>query len=132
MKCPTCQTESAHIRIDNTGIHCHKCGGFSETGGASTDKILTRNAPRITEQQEQFEQDMITPYVVDKSTNKVAVNEDFIALYPDSAAKTYTQEELKSVGQEGLKPVTDIDDGKNIEFSGSEKQAIGDIVKSEK
>lgn len=132
MKCPTCQTESAHIRIDNTGIHCHKCGGWGETSGTPTDKILTRNAPRITEQQEQFEQDMITPYIVDKSTSKVVVNEDFIDLYPEQAAQTYTASELKSVGQEGLKPTTDIDDGKNIEFSGSEKQAIGDIVKSEK
>lgn len=128
MICPTCQTESAHIRVDNNGIHCHECGDYSESGGTPTDKILTRNATRISEQQEEYEGDMITPYVVDKSTSKVVVNEDFIALYPNQAAETYTPEELRSVGQEGLKPNVDIDDGQGIEFSGEESKGIKDII----
>ncbi len=130
MRCPTCSKESTHIRISTNGsVGCHNCLGFSETGGSPTDKILTRNATRIVEQAIQYEADMITPYVVDKSTNKVTVNEDFIALYPDQAAQTYSQDELKSVGQEGLRPTVDVDDGKGIEFSGDTEKAFGDIVK---
>lgn len=127
MKCPTCKTESAHIRIDKSGVHCHACGGFGETSGA-TDKILTRNATRIVEQQVQYEGDMITPYKVDKSTNQVVVNEDFIDLYPNQAAQTYSDAELKSVGQEGLKTSISVDDGKGIEFAGDEQEAIKEIV----
>lgn len=109
-------------------MNCHNCGGFSESGGSGTDKILTRNASRITEQHLQFEGDMITPYIVDKSTNKAVVNEEFINLYPEQAAQTYSQDELKSVGQTDLTPVVNEDDGKGIEFSGDEIAAIDDIV----
>lgn len=131
MKCPTCNKSSSHIRINTDGsIGCHHCLGFSETGGSKTDKILTRNATRITEQQEQHEADMITPYIVDKSTNQVVVNEDFIELYPNQAAETYSKEELRSVGQEGLKSAVLPDEGQGIEFSGSEEESIGAIVQS--
>lgn len=130
MLCPTCSNESSHIRINPNGaIGCHMCMGFSETGGSPTDKILTRNAPRIVEQQVQYEADMITPYVVDKSTNQVVVNEDFIDLYPEQAAQTFSREELKQVGQEWLESTPDTDDGQAIEFTGDEKQAIDAIVK---
>lgn len=129
MTCPTCQKDSSHIRINVDGtMGCHNCMGFSETGGTKTDKILTRNATRITEQQIQHEGDMITPYVVDKSTNQVVPNEDFVALYPNQAAQTYSKDELKSIGQEGLTPEIDIDDGQGIEFVGDEKEAIHEIV----
>lgn len=131
MRCPTCSEDSSHIRVKADGsVGCHHCLGFSETGGSPTDKILTRNADRITEQQIQHEADMQPPYVVDKSTNQVVVNEDFIALYPAQAAQTYTAEELKSVGQEGLTTAVAADDGKGIEYTGDEKQAISDIISS--
>lgn len=129
MRCPTCSKNSSHIRVNADGsIGCHNCLGFSETGGTPTDKILTRNATRVVEQQEQYEQDMITPYVVGKSTNKVVVNEDFIDLYPNQAAQTYSPDELKSVGQIGLKPSESKDDGEAVEFKGDEKSAIKEIV----
>lgn len=129
MKCPTCTKDSSHIRITPGGaIGCHNCMGFSETGGTKTDKILTRNATRITEQQVQYEGDMITPYVVDKSTNQVVVNEDFIDMYPEQAAQTYSPDELRSVGQPDLKPTVEVDDGQGIEFSGSEQETIKEIV----
>lgn len=129
MICPTCQAESSHIRIETNGsMGCSNCLGFSETGGSSTDKILTRNAPRITEQALQYEQDLITPYVVDKSTNQAVVNEEFINLYPDQAAQTYTPEELKSVGQPDLKPTSGVDNGKGIEFTGDESESIGEVI----
>lgn len=131
MTCPSCSKPSSHIRINTDGsIGCHHCLGFSESGGSKTDKILTRNATRITEQREQFEADMITPYVVDKSTNQVVINEDFIELYPNQAAETFSPEELRSVGQEGLKASVEVDNGQGIEFSGSEEEAIGAIVES--
>lgn len=129
MRCPTCKTNSSHVHVGTDGsITCHKCGGFSESGGSSTDKILTRNSTRVTEQQMQYEQDLITPYVVDKSTNKAVVNEEFINLYPEQAAQTYTKVELKSVGQPDLKPQTEVDDGRGIEFTGDESESIGEII----
>lgn len=129
MQCPTCSSESTHIHVNTKGtISCHKCGGFSESGGSNTDKILTRNATRITEQQLQYEQDLITPYVVDKSTNQAVVNEEFINLYPEQAAQTYTQEELKSVGQPDLKPIANDDTGKGIEFKGDDTEAIKEVL----
>lgn len=128
MICPTCSHESTHIRIDSRGTGCHNCRGFSESGGSRTDKILTRNADRITTEQVQYEGDMITPYIVDKTTNRAVVNEEFINLYPDKAASTYTADELKSVGQPDLKSSVNDDDGEGIEFIGDEKEAIDDIV----
>lgn len=130
MICPTCSQESTHIRIDDKGIGCHNCRAFSESGGSRTDKILTRNASRVTDEQIQYEGDLITPYVVDKTTNRAVVNEEFINLYPEQAAQTYTASELKSVGQPDLQPSVELDDGKGIEFNGDESQAIGAIVKS--
>jgi len=73
---------------------------------------------------------MITPYIVDKSTNRAVVNEEFINLYPDKAAEMYTADELKSVGQPDLKPAVNDDDGKGVEFAGSEEEAISGIVES--
>lgn len=130
MICPTCSNESTHIRIDNHGVGCHNCRNFSESGGTKTDKILTRNADRVTTEQLQYEGDMITPYIVDKTTNKAIVNEAFINLYPAQAASTYTHAELKSVGQQDLKPVVNDDKGEGIEFNGIESDAIHDIVAS--
>jgi hypothetical protein len=130
MICPTCNYDSSRIRVSATGaITCHNCGGFSESGGTKTDKILTRNATRITEDQLQHEGDMITPYVVDKSTNQVVVNEEFINLYPTQAAQTYTPEELQSVGQGNLKP-PEPEDTSDIQFNGDEEQAIDAIIQS--
>lgn len=128
MTCPTCKHESSHIRIDSRGVGCHDCRGFSESGGSLTDKVLTRNSDRVLEQQVQFEGDMQTPYVVDKSTNQVIVNEEFINLYPEQAAQTYTAEELKSVGQPDLKPSQQEYDKTGVEFSGSEEQAVTEIM----
>lgn len=129
MICPTCHHESAHIRVQSNGtIGCHHCLGFSESGGSRTDKILTRNAARITDEQVQYEGDLITPYIVDKSTNKAIVNEEFINLYPNQAAETYTPAELKSVGQPDLKPAQNDDMGVGIEFSGDESEAIKEVV----
>lgn len=130
MLCPTCSKESTHIRIDSRGMGCHNCRGFSESGGSKTDKILTRNSARITTEQVQYEGDLITPYIVDKSTSKAVVNEEFINLYPDKAAETYTADELKSVGQPDLKPSVNDDDGKSVEFKGSEDEAISDILEA--
>lgn len=111
---------------------CHACLGFSESGGSSTDKALTRNANRITEQQMQYEQDMITPYIVDKSTNQAVVNEEFINLYPSQSAGTFSDEELKSVGQSDLKQAfkSNNKEPENIEYSGDEKQGITDIIEA--
>lgn len=130
MICPTCQHETTHIRIDSHGIGCHNCRGFSESGGTSTDKILTRNSHRVTEEQMQYEGDIITPYIVDKNTNKPIVNEEFINLYPEQAAGTYTQQELKSVGQSDLKQSVAEEDDKGIEFTGDEEDAIGGILQA--
>jgi hypothetical protein len=130
MICPSCRRESSHIRIEQWRIGCHNCMGFSETGGSRTDKILTRNASRVTDEQIQYEGDLITPYIVDKTTNQAVVNEAFIDLYPDQAAQTYTAEELKSIGQSDLKPPEDTDTGQGIEFTGDESEAISDIVNS--
>lgn len=128
MICPTCNTESTHIRIDSHGTGCHNCRGFSESGGSQTDKILTRNAERITTEHIQYEGDIITPYVVDKNTNKAVVNEEFINLYPEQAAQTYSQDELKSIGQPDLRPREVADDTQGIEFSGSEETAVKEIM----
>lgn len=117
------------INISKSGrITCYSCGNFSESGGSRTDKILTRNASRITDEQVQYEGDTLTPYIVDKSTNQAVVNEEFINLYPDQAAQTYTADELKSVGQQDLKSVEVTDMNEGIEFNGDSEQAIGDIV----
>lgn len=130
MICPSCKAESSHIRIDSQGVGCHNCKGFSESGGSSTDKILTRNASRITDEQLQYEGDTITPYVVDKSTSKAIVNEEFINLYPDPAAQTYSKQELASVGQPDLQPPEITDDKQGVEFVGDEAEAIRDIIEA--
>lgn len=129
MLCPNCNTNSGHIKLVGDSIRCHACGEFSETGGTSIDKILTRNSTRVSLQQHEYEQDMITPYVIDKSTNQVIVNQDFVDLYPEQSAQTFTQEELKSSGNETLKVTVEQDD-KGVEFKGDEKKAIGDIIES--
>lgn len=128
MICPTCNTESHHIKVLADRTACHNCGGFSETGGSKTDKILTYNADRITEQQIQNEGDMIPPYTVDKSTSQVIVNQDFIDKYPNQAAQTFSQEELKASGNENLKPPENDDDGSGVEFKGSQEEAMQEIV----
>lgn len=131
MICPTCNTESHHIKVIGDRTVCHNCGGFSETGGSRTDRILTYNADRITEQQVQHEGDMITPYIVDKSTNQAVVNQDFIDKYPDQAAVTYSQEELKASGNEDLKPPENDDNGSGIEFNGSQEEATKEIINND-
>lgn len=129
MICPSCNTDSMRINISKSGnITCHNCGSFSESGGSSTDKLLTRNASRITDEQVQYEGDTITPYVVDKNTNQAVVNEEFINLYPEQAAQTYTKSELASVGQPDLQPTIETDTKEGIEFSGDASEAIRDIV----
>lgn len=131
MICPTCQHGSSHIRITSSGqLGCHNCMGFSESGGSRTDKILTRNASRITDEQIQYEGDTITPYVVNKNTNQAMVNEEFINLYPDQAARTYSQAELASAGQPDLKPAETEQSTEGVEFSGDEADAIRDIVEA--
>lgn len=128
MICPTCSAESQHIKVIGDRTGCHNCMGFSETGGPKTDKILTYSADRITEQQIQNEGDLIPPYLVDKSTNQVTVNQDFIDKYPNQAANTFSQEELKATGNEELKPPENDDDGSGIEFNGSQEEAIKEIT----
>jgi hypothetical protein len=128
MTCPTCSNETSHIRVEQGIVGCHACMGFSETGGSSTDKILTRSSERVLEQQVQNEGDMITPYVVDRSTNQAVINQDFIDMYPNQAANTFSQEELRSSGNENLTPVQDDSMDEDVEFRGDEKQAIKEIV----
>lgn len=131
MICLSCSTDSMRINISKSGnITCHNCGSFSESGGSSTDKLLTRNASRITDEQVQYEGDTITPYVVDKNTNQAVVNEEFINLYPEQAAQTYNKSELASVGQPDLKPAEVEQDNSGVEFVGDAETAIGDIVGS--
>lgn len=131
MICPTCNTESHHIKVIGDRTGCHNCMGFSETGGSKTDKILTYTADRVTEQQIQHEGDMITPYIVDKSTNQAIVNQDFVDKYPDQAAVTFSQEELKASGNENLKPPESDDNGSGIEFNGSQEEAMEGVIKDE-
>lgn len=130
MICPTCNTGSHHIKVlgDRTG--CHNCMGFSETGGPKTDKILTYTADRITEQQVQHEGDLIPPYIFDKSTNQAIVNQDFIDKYPDQAAVTFSQDELKASGNENLKPSENDDNGEGIQFNGSQEEAMREVIES--
>lgn len=129
MLCPTCSKDSTHIHITAYGsIGCSNCMGFSETGGSQTDKILTRNSNRITDQQIQYEQDLITPYIIDKSTNKPIVNQDFVDLYPTQAAGTFSPEELKASGNETLQTVIETDTKEDIQFSGDEEEAISGIL----
>lgn len=131
MTCPTCSHETSHVRVERGIVGCHSCMGFSETGGSSTDKILTRSSERVLEQQVQNEGDMITPYVVDRSTNQAVINQDFIDMYPNQAANTFTQEELRSSGNENLTPVQDDSMDEDVEFRGDEKQAIKEIINEE-
>lgn len=128
MKCPTCQTETAHIRLDVDGtLTCHSCGKFSQTGGSKTDKILTRASNRVTEQQIQHEGDMIPPYTVDKNTKEVIPNEAFMEMYPHQSAETYTKEELANAGFTPP-PTENTDKGEGIEFKGDTKQGISDVI----
>ncbi len=126
MICPTCQTDSTHIKIIRNRVGCHKCMGFSET--SKTDKVLTYVADRITEQQVQYEGDMITPYVVDKSTNNVIVNESFVDAYPEQSTGIFTREELGKAGYEELKPPANDDNGEGITFSGDQEESIREIL----
>lgn len=129
MKCPSCSEESSRIRVETDGtIGCHNCLGISETGGPKTDKILTRNSDRVTEQQIQNEGDMITPYVIDKNTKQVIPNEEFARRYPNQAAETFTEKEREDLGV--APAIVDTDDGKGIKFEGNEEEAIEEVVKS--
>lgn len=127
MICPTCQTDSSHIKVIGNRTGCHSCLGFAETGG-KTDKILTYNADRITEQHIQNEGDLISPYTIDKSTNQVIVNESFIDKYPDQAATIFKEEELQAAGYGELKPQENDDTGEGIEFVGDESDAIEEVI----
>lgn len=138
MICPTCNHETSHIKILPSGREvCHNCGGFSESGGVKTDKILTRNADRVREQQLQHEGDMITPYVWDEATKKVVLNQDFVELYPVQAADTFTEQELRAAGHGKLIDElkhgewTEQSDDPDVEFKGDEREAIKEIVNGE-
>jgi len=130
MTCPTCNAETAHIKVEVDGsVTCHECGGFSESGGSKTDKVLTRNASRVTEQQLQHEADMIPPYKLDENTRQVVPNEDFMELYPNQAAETFTEEELSDAGYAGLKKRTVKNGDKGIKFKGHARDGIKEIIK---
>lgn len=99
---------------------------FSETSG-KTDKLLTRASERVLDQQIQHEGDMITPWTVDKSTNKVEVNQDFIDKYPEQAAGIFSEQELKQSGNDTLKP-QDHSDDEGVTHSGDQEQAIKEMI----
>jgi hypothetical protein len=129
--CPNCKHQTSHLKIlPNGNTICHNCGGYAESGGVRTDKILTRNSDRVRDQQHQHEGDMITPYVWDKATDKAVVNHDFVELYPEQAAVTFTKDELKAAGHGRLlERVKEADpDTSDVEFSGDEKQAIKGVI----
>lgn len=127
MTCPGCQGESSHIKVIGNNIVCHNCGGYSESGGVSTDRILTRNSDRLSEQRVQHEADMITPYVVDKDTNQPIVNQDFIDQYPEQSKDTFSKEELKQSGNQDLVKQEQPEDD-DVEYSGNEDEAIEEII----
>lgn len=110
-------------------MSCHSCGGFSQTGGSKTDKVLTRNASRVTEQQVQYEGDMIPPYKIDKNTKQVVPNEDFMEMYPDQSADTFSKNELQRAGYSGIKKRATKNNDKDVKFRGSAENAIKKIVK---
>jgi len=72
---------------------------------------------------------MIPPYVFDKATKQVKVNDDFVELYPNQAAETFTKAELKEAGHTNLTKQTEKDDGEPIQFKGEAKNAIQEIVR---
>lgn len=130
MICPTCKKDSARIQVIGGRVGCSNCFGTSESGGSRTDKILTYNADRITEQQVQNEGDIITPYIVDKNTHQAIVNDDFVQKYPTQALGIFSRDELDSSGFTDLQ-ASEEDDGAEVEFSGDQKESIGKIVNNE-
>jgi hypothetical protein len=76
---------------------------MSVTGGAKVDGSITRNSFRVREQQKQMQEDMQPAYVYDKTTRKVVPNKQFIQSFPNEVDKTFTTNELKSVGVTKLK-----------------------------
>lgn len=102
MICQTCSFNSSRIKVIDGVDVCINCG-LQETGGVKVDGSITRNSFRVREQQKQFEGDMTPPYMYDKTKRKPVPNEKFIKLFPGQAEKTFTSQELKSVGVTKLK-----------------------------
>ena len=134
MICPRCSTDSKHLKFVNDMLLCHSCGNFGESGGTRVDKILTRNAQRITEEQSKHEGDMITPYVFDKNEKKVVPNADFIERYPEQATETFTDDELITSGYVQVKEFVEEQKRQttatepDVTFSGDETKGMGDII----
>lgn len=130
MICPTCKHQTTHLKILPDGREiCHNCGGFAESGGVKTDKILTRNSSRLDEQRQQHEGDMILPYTFNKATKQVEVNHDFVELYPNQAAQTFTADELQAAGHSRLLEATaEPEPDSSVESKGNAEEAIKEIV----
>lgn len=99
MTCNTCHfTSASRIKVINGIDYCNNCTSMTVTGGSKVDGAITRNSQRIREQQKQFAADFIPPYTYDKAKHKGVVNKEFVNAYPEQAAKTFTSQELQSVG----------------------------------
>jgi hypothetical protein len=128
--CPTCNHTTSHLKILPDGRECcSNCGGFSETGGVKTDKILTRQSDRVRQEQQQHEGDMLPPYLFNKATGNVEVNHDFVELYPNQAAQTFSKDELVKAGHSHLLERAPASESEDIEFNGNAEEAIKEIVK---
>lgn len=106
MTCRNCNKQARRIKVIDGIDHCAECSYMQETGGSKVDGSITRNSFRVREQQKQYAGDIQPPYIYDKATRKPKPNPDFIRLYTDRVDKTYTADELKSVGITKLKGKT--------------------------
>lgn len=98
MKCRNCNRSGSRIVVVDGEDNCTRCSGIGETGGTKVDGLITRGATRIREQQRAYEKDFTPPHVYDKAKKKVVPNTAFIQAFPTQASKTFTSDEMKSVG----------------------------------
>lgn len=103
MLCRSCSHNSRRIMVVNGIDRCPNCALMTDTGGASVDGSITRNSHRVRIQQREMAEDMQPAYVYDKTTRKVVPNKQFIQSFPNEVNKTFTNDELKSVGITKLK-----------------------------
>lgn len=103
MICRTCNTKSSRIKVIDGADYCNNCANLTETGGLHIDGSITRNSFRVREQQQAYKSDLTPPHVWNKNSRKLDVNKDFVKLFPEQAQKTFTNDELKSVGITKLK-----------------------------
>ena len=96
--CPRCMKYPAIIHDQYGVLPCDNCKARSE--GFTNKSRKYWQPDYIKKQQEKFHPDFVQPHIT--QNGKLAVNPEFVKLYPDKARTFYTPEEMKQAGMPKL------------------------------